>query len=254
MSEWNSEQYIKFKKERTQPSIDLINRIDIRPQSILDIGCGPGNSTNRLKLSFPNADIIGIDSSDNMLSEAISSYPELHFEKAAVPGCLDKLKAFDLIFSNACLHWVSDHEALLPALLKKLTPGGVLAVQMPLVQNAPFYKLLNELTAEYKWRTLSDISIFHNPSPEAAYDILSAHTSNITMWESTYYHVLPTAASVIDWYSGSGLRPYLERLSTDKREEFLSELLAKVNNAYSPQADNRVILKMPRLFYLAYRE
>lgn len=70
MQDWNSRQYIKFEEERTQPTVDLIGRIDFSPQSILDIGCGPGNSTNQLHRHFPNADILGVDNSDDMLRRA----------------------------------------------------------------------------------------------------------------------------------------------------------------------------------------
>ena len=151
MTEWNSSQYTKFEKERTQPSIDLISRIEISPKSILDIGCGPGNSTNQLKTHFPGSDIIGVDSSDNMLDRASTTYPDLRFIKCSIPNDLDALEKFDLIFSNACLHWIPNHKGLLPRLMDKLNDGGALAVQMPLVQNAMFYKLLDELISDEKW-------------------------------------------------------------------------------------------------------
>lgn len=133
MSDWNSNQYMKFGAERTQPSIDLVNRIaDINPNRILDIGCGPGNSTDRLAKQFPNADILGVDFSEDMLKEARTTYPELRFEHSCIPDDLDKLDGkFDLIFSNACIHWIPNHESLLPAIFDKLSDGGTLAVQIP---------------------------------------------------------------------------------------------------------------------------
>ena len=148
MFQWNSEQYTKFEKERTQPSIDLINRLDIQPKTVLDIGCGPGNSTNQLYERFPDANILGIDNSDNMLCKARNSYPQLRFVNCFIPDELDRLDSFDLIFSNACLHWIPEHSSLYGRLMSCLNEGGVLAVQMPLVQYAPFYKILNELVAE----------------------------------------------------------------------------------------------------------
>lgn len=117
MNDWNSNQYTKFENERIQPSIDLICRINIFPESILDIGCGPGNNTNQLSVFFPDADILGIDSSDNMLSKANKTYPNLKFRKCSVPDELDSVGNYDLIFSNACLHWIPDHETLLPKLM-----------------------------------------------------------------------------------------------------------------------------------------
>lgn len=164
MGDWNSVQYTKFERERTQPSIDLINRLHIEPKTVLDIGCGPGNSTAQLFRCFPEANILGIDSSDNMLEKASASYPEMKFKKCFVPDGLEELGKFDLIFSNACLHWIPDHEKLLPKLIEKLNDGGVLAVQMPLVRNAMFYHELNSLAADEKWKKLSTIHNFHNLS------------------------------------------------------------------------------------------
>lgn len=249
MKDWNSNQYTKFEKERTQPSIDLIHRISIFPESILDIGCGPGNSTNQLYECFPNADILGIDSSDNMLNSAKSSYSHLRFRKCIVPDDLDSLENFDLIFSNACLHWIPDHKSLFPKLMDKLNVGGMLAVQMPLVQNAMFYKALNKLILTDKWEKLRDIQVFHNLLPNETYDILSEISNDVTMWDTTYYHIVPSHSSVIDWYKGSGLRPYLDALSQTEETEFLYELLEMIKKNYPVQSDNSVILKMPRLFF-----
>ena len=253
MKDWNSNQYTKFEKERTQPSIDLIHRINIFPKSILDIGCGPGNSTNQLYEHFPKADILGIDSSDNMLDRAKSSYSHLKFHKCLIPDDLDNLENFDLIFSNACLHWIPDHKSLFPKLMDKLNFGGMLAVQMPLVQNAIFYKLLNKLISTDKWKKLRDIQNFHNLSPNETYNILSEISNDVTMWDTTYYHIVPSHSSVIDWYKGSGLRPYLDVLSQTEEAEFLYELLEMIKKDYPVQSDNSVILKMPRLFFTAIK-
>ena len=159
MSDWNSKQYIKFEKERTQPTIDLIHRIDIVPKTILDIGCGPGNSTIELKRAFPDAEVIGIDSSENMLETAKKKYPDIEFRKCFVPDELNQFGKYDLLFSNACLHWVPNHETLFPLLMESLNEGGVLAVQMPLVQYAPFYKSLDRLV-EKNWSKLKTSAIF----------------------------------------------------------------------------------------------
>lgn len=251
MQNWNSKQYIKFEKERTQPSVDLIHKIDITPKTVLDIGCGPGNSTNQLYKYFPKADILGIDSSDNMLEKANKSYADLKFKKCTIPDELDEIGSFDLIFSNACLHWIPDHSNLFPMLMDKLNIGGVLAVQMPLIQNAMFYETLNKFVTRKKWNKLQNLNIFYNLPPNALYDILSEVSSDITMWDTTYYHIVPSHKSVIDWYKGSGLRPYLNQLTPSEQDEFLSELLDEIKNTFPTQADNSVILKMPRLFFTA---
>lgn len=253
MKDWDSKQYTKFEKERTQPSIDLIRRISITPHSILDIGCGPGNSTNQLAGYFPGADILGIDSSDNMLERAERTYPELSFRKCTVPDGLDTLGSYDLIFSNACLHWIPDHERLLPGLMNKLAPGGMLAVQMPLTQEAAFYHILNGLVSSGRWEKLGAIHNFHNLTPNATYDVLAKCSSETEMWETVYYHVVPSHSAVIDWYRGSGLKPYLDALSEAERPEFLDELLEQIKGSIPSQADGTVILKMPRFFFTAVK-
>lgn len=251
MGDWNSVQYTKFERERTQPSIDLINRLHIEPKTVLDIGCGPGNSTAQLFRCFPEANILGIDSSDNMLEKASASYPEMKFKKCFVPDGLEELDRFDLIFSNACLHWIPDHEKLLPKLIEKLNDGGVLAAQMPLVRNAMFYHELNSLASDGKWKKLSTIHNFHNLSPEETYNILCKSASAVEMWDTSYYHIVPSHSSVIDWYKGSGLRPYLEALDEAEKNDFLSDLLERIKTNYPVQADGNIILKMPRLFFIA---
>lgn len=253
MSDWDSRQYVKFESERTRPATDLISRIDINPQKILDIGCGPGNSTNQLCRHFPSAYILGIDSSDDMLARAKSTYKDLTFQKCAVPSELQGLGSFDLIFSNACLHWIPNHAELLPKLTDKLNGGGMLAVQVPFIQKAAFYQTLNKLLLAEKWKDLSSITLFHNLSPDEYYDILSEFSSDIKIWETTYYHVLPSHGDIINWYTGSGLRPYLDRLGREEKDVFLRELLKRIEADFPLRADGSVILKMPRLFFTAVK-
>lgn len=251
MVNWNSNQYMKFNNERTQPSVDLINRLSCNPNSILDIGCGAGNSTNQLYIRFSSANILGVDSSDDMLKKAENDYPNIAFKKCNIPDDLDSLDNFDLIFSNACLQWIPDHEKLLPKIMSNLNVDGIFAVQMPLVFQAPFYKILGNLVENEKWVKLKNINNFHNLSPEKTYDILSASSKKVTMWDTTYYHIVPNFDSVIDWYSGSGLRPYLDVLSEDERKEFLYDLKMQIKKEYTVRADSNIILKMPRLFFIA---
>lgn len=212
MSDWNATQYTKYEKERTRPSHDLIRQLAFSPKTVLDIGCGPGNSTVQLHYAFPDAHILGVDGSENMLEKARQNHPELSFQSCFVPDELDELGKFDLVFSNACLHWIPDHPTLLPAILdKSVCDGGCLAVQMPMVQTAPFYKILGELVKESRWEKLGSVQNFHNLSPDATYDILSTCTTTIDMWETVYYHVVPDHKAVLEWYKGSGLRPYLDK-------------------------------------------
>lgn len=253
MSDWNSNQYMKFAAERTQPSIDLVNRIsDTAPKRILDIGCGPGNSTRRLAERFPNADILGVDYSEDMLKKAKVTYPELNFRQSCMPEGLDELGGqFDLIFSNACIHWIPNHEALIPAIFDKLSDGGMLAVQIPYIQKAPFYRLLNLLVNTVEWKKLASIRNFYNLFPEDYYDILGRLSEDFNIWETTYYHTVSSHAGVIEWYKGSGLRPYLDMLSEDEQPRFLADLTEIISENFPRRADGSIILKMPRLFFTA---
>ncbi|HIV86207.1 MAG TPA: methyltransferase domain-containing protein [Candidatus Monoglobus merdigallinarum] len=252
MSDWSSKQYIKFKAQRTQPSLDLIHRIsDTEPNSILDIGCGPGNSTSALAAAFPHAEITGIDASDDMLCRARSTYPNLQFEQAYVPDGLDKFKRkYDLIFSNACIHWIPNQEELIKKVFGKLSDGGVFAVQIPLVQEAPFYKILWELIKAPRWEKLSDIRNFHNLLPEEYYDLFSAMNCDFEMWQTSYYHIMESTEGIIEWYKGSGLRPYLDALPASDQDALVNALRAALNDYYTPQADSKIIMKMPRLFFI----
>lgn len=140
MAEWNSGLYRKFENQRTQPARDLAERIKgTNPHTVLDIGCGPGNSTAVLKAVFPCAQITGIDNSENMIQRAKSEYPDIQFELCDVHAILGR---YDVLFSNACLQWVPEHRTLIPELMSKLNDGGILAVQMPMNGDEPLYKII----------------------------------------------------------------------------------------------------------------
>lgn len=169
---------------------------------------------------FDQAIILGIDSSNDMLKNTNLNYPTLNFKKCFIPDELDSLENFDLIFSNACIHWIPNHHRLIPQIMSKVNSGGLFAVQIPLVQYAPFYKILNELLLEKEWKKLRKINNFHNLSPEETYDILSSVSSKTEMWETTYYHIVYSHNAVIDWYTGSGLKPYLDCLNDNEKVFF----------------------------------
>ena len=116
---WNSQQYLRFKTERTQPAIDLVNRINMdNPKRIIDIGCGPGNSTQVLASRYPNAYILGVDNSENMIETAKKNYPGLDFKICDVSVELSQFDSdFDIVFSNACIQWIPDHKNLIKELL-----------------------------------------------------------------------------------------------------------------------------------------
>lgn len=255
MSDWNPDQYMKFGSERTQPSADLISRLaDIEPTRILDLGCGPGNSTNLLAERFKSAEIIGVDSSEEMLIKARAAYPKLNFKKCVAPDEMSNISGnFDLVFSNACIHWIPRQERLLSAVFDKLNDGGLLAVQIPLIQSAPFYKLLFDLVKSDRWKRLSHIHNFHNLLPEEYYDLLGSFSKDFNIWETTYYHTVSSSDGVIEWYKVSGLRPYLNCLSEGEQKELTADLRELIDENYPIRKNGCVILKMPRLFFTAVK-
>ncbi|MBN2462698.1 MAG: methyltransferase domain-containing protein [Dehalococcoidia bacterium] len=142
MNDWNPQQYLKFKSERTQPSIDLVARIMVNdPETIIDIGCGPGNSTQILRRRWPNADIVGLDSSQKMIEKAREDYPS---QKWMVGDAADlgTNQKYDIVFSNATLQWVPDHDVLIPRLFNRVNKNGVMAVQVPANNESAIHKAL----------------------------------------------------------------------------------------------------------------
>lgn len=254
MAEWSSEQYLKFKQERTQPSIDLVRRIPLEhPGKILDVGCGPGNSSEVLARTFPGASVLGIDSSEAMIRAAREQHPELSFALCDACTGLPALDTdFDVVFSNACIQWVPDHPALLRRLMDRLRPGGVLAVQTPMNQEEPIRQILRELTGSAAWRAeLEGLRLFHNLTPGEYFDELVAIAADFSLWSTTYYHVLDSHRDILEWYKGTGLRPYLAALSGDRARVFEEEVLSCVQERYPRQKDGRIIFRFPRFFFLA---
>ena len=247
---WDSDLYLKFADERKQPCIDLLTRLDGIFDRILDLGCGPGNSTKNLSEKYNRATIIGFDSDDNMLEKAKKDYPDFRFVKGYAPADFDKLDGkFDLVFSNACIHWIENQEELIDAVDQILKEKGVFAVQIPLTDESQFYRILHRLTAQ-KWTKLKAVNGFHNMKQEGYYNALIGKFKQVTMWQSNYYHIVDRSM-VLEWYKGSGLRPYLAALREKEQEEFLQDLQDIIDQEYSVLKDGNVFLIMPRLFFIA---
>lgn len=255
MTDWNPGQYLKFEQERTQPVYDLIARIPL-PESevkrIVDVGCGPGNSTAALKERFPNAYILGIDSSQGMIDAAKSAYPLLDFMLCDASASLHTLPGgFDVVFSNACIQWVPDHNVLIPALVGLLRKGGCLAVQTPMNYKEPIHIIIERLVREVWQDKLKGSRIFYNLEQSAYYDILSEICSTLTLWETIYFHNLRGHGDIIEWYRSTGLRPYLSALSPEDAAKFEADVYEQLLSAYPLQANGSVIFRFPRFFFVA---
>ncbi len=247
---WDSELYLKFKNERNQPCIDLLSHLNGDFKKILDLGCGPGNSTINLLKKYNNSTVIGFDSDENMLKKAKNDCQNIEFIKGYAPMDFNKLTGtFDLIFSNACIHWIDNQKKLIDEVYKILSNRGVFAVQIPLTEESQFYKILYKLI-DKKWSKLKQIKNFHNMNQEEYYNTLTKNLKNITIWQSNYYHIVEKNM-IIEWYKGSGLRPYLDVLNKIEQKEFLSDLQKVINEEYTLLDDGKAFLIMPRLFFIA---
>jgi trans-aconitate 2-methyltransferase len=251
---WSAKQYSMFEQQRTRPVRDLVAAIpegDVR--TAVDLGCGPGNSTEVLADRFPQALVTGMDSSDDMLVDARKRLPALNFELADI-GAWNPVQKFDVILANASLQWLPDHATLYPHLVNQLTPGGTLAVQTPDNLDEPAHKLAREVAADGPWAAKIG-SVKHNERHTASYyfELLSQHCSTVDIWRTTYHHPLAGSAAVVEWFKGSALRPFLAPLTESEKSAFLDEYLARITKAYPALADGTVLLPFPRLFIIATR-
>lgn len=252
---WSSEQYSKFEKERNRPVLDLLAHIPaIRVNTAADLGCGPGNSTQLLKDQYPEALITGMDSSANMIDAARKRLPEVHFEVADIAAWKQQ-GPFDVILANAALQWVPDHGSLFPALIRKLTPAGSLAVQVPDNLDEPAHRLMREIAAQGPWaQKLSGITHLARHNAQWYYEQLHHQVSGLDIWRTTYYHVLEGgAAAIVEWFKSTGLRPFLDPLNHTERSAYLDQYQAALEKAYTINANGTVLLPFPRLFIIAQR-
>jgi trans-aconitate 2-methyltransferase len=253
---WSARQYVAFEDERTRPVRDLVAAIPgADARTAVDLGCGPGNSTEVLAARFPTASIRGLDSSADMIAAARARLPQLRFDVAAIEKW-DEPGPFDVILANAVLHWLPDHAALFPRLVSKLTKGGSLAVQMPDNLDEPATRLMREVAQNGPWaEKLADAAGERTviSSAQSYYAMLKPHCTRVDVWRTTYHHPLAGAEAVVEWFKGSGLRPFLARLDDAQKPVYLEQYRAEVASAYPATEDGSVLLAFPRLFIVATR-
>jgi len=257
LTDWNAGQYLKFDDERTRPALDLLRRVPLSdPEHCVDLGCGPGNSTELLVARYPNARVSGLDTSPDMLAKARQRLPGVDF-------CLADLatwqpdERFDLIFANAVLQWLPDHPNLLARLATFLRSGGCLAVQMPNNLNEPSHRLMEQVAGDGPWADrLCSAPAAREAigSFEAYYAWLQQAGCSVDLWQTTYVHPLDGADAIAAWFGSTGLRPYLAPLSPEEQAVYLDRYRAEIARAYPPQADGKVLLRFPRLFFVATKK
>jgi trans-aconitate 2-methyltransferase len=254
MPAWDDAQYLKFVDARTRPAAELLARVHVAldvdaaaAARVIDLGCGPGNSTELLVQRFPHAQIIGVDSSEPMLKSARAALPQREFVLADVTTYQPEQPA-DVLFANALFQWVPDHERVFPKLLGMLRPGGWLAIQMPDNFHEPSHRLMREVILRY----VPDLGAVkrHPPILTSAqyYDLLAPRAKHIDIWQTRYEQVMPDAAAIVEWVKGTGLRPFLEALEPADQAAFLRDYEQEVAKAYPKRADGKLLFPFPRLF------
>jgi trans-aconitate 2-methyltransferase len=254
---WSARQYSVFEAERTRPVRDLLSAVPpVEVRTAVDLGCGPGNSTEVLRQRFPDAAVSGVDSSAEMIAAARSRLPDLPFDLSDI-STWDAAGPFDVILANAVLQWVPNHETLLPRLIGKLATGGSLAVQMPDNLDEPAHRLMRETAAAGPWaEKLSGAASARSGRRGADYyyTLLKPHAGRVDVWRTTYHHALAGGPDdVVEWFKGSGLRPFLAPLDAGEAAAFLARYRAGIALDYPPGQDGSVLLPFPRLFIVATR-
>jgi len=256
MPTWNADQYLRFADQRTRPCRDLAAAVALDgPKRIVDLGCGPGNSTAVLAARWPEAEVEGIDSSAEMIAAARRAVPAGKWTVGDIAAWTAP-EPVDLVFSNAALHWVPDHAGLYPRLLAQVAPGGALAVQVPINLDAPAHQAMRELAGGPAWRGFfpQRVREWHVFPREVYYDFLAKQASHIDLWETEYLHVLDGTEAIVEWYKGTGLRPFLDVLPGEgERGRFLADYGEALRPFYPAQADGKVLFPFKRLFLIAYR-
>ncbi len=252
--DWNPELYLKFNKERIQPSIDLVSRINYdQPKKIIDIGCGPGNSTQILVQKWPDAQIIGIDNSPAMIEKAKKDFPLQEWK--LIDAGKEKIDGkFDIVFSNAAIQWIPNHNILIEKFHHLLNKDGQVAVQIPLFWDMPLGKAIADIAENSQWAKLTKNILgtltIHNHS--YYYNQLSSFFNFIEMWKTDYFHIMESHNSILEMIKSTGLKPFIEVLKNkDDKEKFENLVLENIKKEYLQQLNGKVLFPFKRLFFIA---
>jgi len=235
---WNPDTYNKFKSERFAPFDDLISLIDTKPDlTVIDLGCGTGELTRKLADQLPNSQVLGIDSSSEMLNQAAAfSNDYVRFEQRAIEEQVKLNEKYDLVFSNAAIQWSDTHKELLPEIIAMLRPGGQLAVQIPDQTGNVLNQILDELVQEeiYKhalnsWRRVSPVLDID----EYAQILFENGSKDMTIYKKIYPLIVSNKEELYNWISGTALIPYLDRLDGEIKDSFIQEFKTRIDNRFT---------------------
>lgn len=253
---WDPQQYLKFSGHRLRPAVDLLIRIpDFPVRSIADLGAGAGNVTRLLKERWSNAAVTAVEGSAEMVEAGKKAAPDIEWRHEDLISWRP-VQNYDLIYSNAALHWLPDHAVLFPALMEKVEPGGVLAVQMPRNFTAPSHLLIGETALNGPWRGKLAHLVTPPPVSEPGfyYELLAHLSQNIDIWETEYLQVLEGDNPVKEWTKGTWLTRYLDLLQDTERAAFEAAYGERVAKAYPKNSTGLTLFPFRRLFIVAQRK
>lgn len=251
--QWDPDRYLTYADERGRPFVELLARVGAQgPARVVDLGCGPGNLTRLLADRWPDADVLGLDSSPQMIAKARAAEPGIAFEVADLRDwAAGDEEPVDVLVSNATLQWLPDHLDLLPRLVSRVRPGGWFAFQVPGNFDEPSHTIRRDLAAEEPYAAhVAGVAVPDSHDPVAYLEALAAAGCEADVWETTYLHVLTGEDPVFTWVSGTGARPTLQALPDDLRPRFEAEFRARLRAAY-PNRDHGVVLPFRRIFAVA---
>jgi trans-aconitate 2-methyltransferase len=253
---WNPQQYLKFSGHRLRPAVDLLMRIpDFQVASVADLGAGAGNVNKLIKERWPDAVVVGVEGSAEMVAAGRKAAPGVEWLQQDL-GSWRPAQQYDVIYSNAALHWLPDHQTLFPALMEKVAPGGILAVQMPRNFAAPSHVLIAETALNGPWRSRLEHLVTPPPveAPGFYHDLLAPLSQNIDIWETEYLQVLEGENPVKEWTKGTWLTRYLDVLQGQDKAAFEAAYGERLAKAYPRNAAGRTLFPFRRLFMVAQRK
>ncbi len=255
-AQWDPALYLQFGDERTRPAADLLARVPLRScDRVFDLGCGPGNSTRLLASRFPGADIVGVDTSPEMLAEARESGVEARWEQADFDEWSPSTPA-DLLYANAAFQWSKDPLRLTVRLFRTLAPRGVLALQVPQNFDQPSHTEIRAAVESGPWAgTLRSARQYDAGFAKAAdyARALAPEGATLDIWTTEYLHRLEGPDPVFRWLSGTGLRPFTQRLDGEERRAFEAAVRVRLAHAYPAEPDGLTLFPFRRLFVVATR-
>ncbi len=249
---WNADIYNRYNQERIQPSVDLVSRISHKKFGrILDVGCGTGMNTASIAAVWKDSEIIGADLSEEMLRKARELLPSVSFVKRDCSKSLSDMGSFDLIFSNAFIQWLPNQEKFFKNSFSMLNDGGIFAAQIPLFGEMPANQCLIETEQKFADKLKHiDENKFVLHSASGYYEMLSKCTDKISMWITDYVHEMDDHSKIVDFLSGTALRPHFEILNESEQTDFLDELLKNIAKSYPIQRNGKVLFPFKRLFLI----